>query len=330
MSSSRLSSVAVIGAGLAGLSLARRLTSAGVAVTVYDKGRVPGGRVATRRTDFGRLDHGAQYFTARDPAFVGLARGWEEAGVIARWQGHLVTLSGGRVDPAPTEERWVGVGGMSTIGRHLAEGLDVRTGVRIVRTERHTEGWILETEQERVGKGFDTLVVAVPPAQAVPLLGASPTLTALAASARMSPCWAVLLGFEAPLEVGFDGAFVSEGPLAWVARDASKPGRGGGETWVLHASPEWSQAQVELPADAVHEPLVAAFASLLAPLRVVPTAWQAHRWLYARPIEPLAAGRPFDTEAALAVCGDWCRGPRIEAACLSGLALADQLLAGEP
>ena len=60
---------AVIGAGLAGLRVAHRLAEAGAQVRVFEKARGAGGRMSTRRTDFGAFDHGAQYFTARDPRF---------------------------------------------------------------------------------------------------------------------------------------------------------------------------------------------------------------------------------------------------------------------
>lgn len=43
--------VAIIGAGMAGLSCARALVQAGVAVELFDKGRGPGGRMSTRRVE---------------------------------------------------------------------------------------------------------------------------------------------------------------------------------------------------------------------------------------------------------------------------------------
>ena len=49
--------IAIIGAGLAGLSAARALTAAGHTPVVFEKSRGLGGRLATRRTEFGPIDH---------------------------------------------------------------------------------------------------------------------------------------------------------------------------------------------------------------------------------------------------------------------------------
>ncbi|OYX00993.1 MAG: deoxyribodipyrimidine photolyase, partial [Caulobacter vibrioides] len=81
--------IAIIGAGMAGLSCAQALSAAGHAVQVLDKGRGPGGRMSTRRikTPQGQVsfDHGAQFFTVRDPEFAARAAAWQAAGVAAPW-----------------------------------------------------------------------------------------------------------------------------------------------------------------------------------------------------------------------------------------------------
>ena len=87
--------VAVIGAGLAGLHAARRLHDAGAEVRVFDKARGSGGRMSTRRTDFGAFDHGAQYFTARDPRFRAQVEKWVASGAAAPWPGKVVRLAEG-------------------------------------------------------------------------------------------------------------------------------------------------------------------------------------------------------------------------------------------
>src|SRR5690349_18625283 len=108
--------VAVIGAGLAGLALARFLTETGFPVKVFDKGRGPGGRMSTRRREEGTFDHGAQYFTARDPGFQRMVRTWEERGLVAQWRGRFGSLSHGTVTPETQGPvRYVGVPGMSAV-----------------------------------------------------------------------------------------------------------------------------------------------------------------------------------------------------------------------
>ena len=96
-------SVAIVGAGLAGLQCARELRERGIPVRLFDKGRRVGGRVCTRRMDSGaEFDHGAQYFTARGERFQQLVAEWVSRGVVAEWTGRLVQLTAGRTGPEPT------------------------------------------------------------------------------------------------------------------------------------------------------------------------------------------------------------------------------------
>ncbi|NOJ96580.1 NAD(P)-binding protein [Corallococcus coralloides] len=310
---------------MSGLVLARMLTGAGFGVRVLDKGRGPGGRLSTRRSvEGGAFDHGAQYFTARDPLFRALVDAWVADGVAAEWRGRIGTLTRGTVTPAKEAVRYVGVPGMSAVAKALADGLDVRTGVRVERVAREGQAWRLTSETgEDLGLA-EGVVVAVPAPQAVPLLAGAPALAAQAGTARMSPCWAVMARFDAPLAVDLEGAFVEDSPLSWVARDTSKPGRAAGERWVLHASPEFSAEHLEETPEAMASKLVEAFGQALGrDVRAVEAV--AHRWRYAMPASPLESSALYDAALGLGACGDWCAGPRVEGAFLSGVALARRI-----
>jgi hypothetical protein len=60
---------------------------------------------------------------------------------------------------------------------------------------------------------------------------------------------------------------------------------------------------------------------------VQPSYVVAHRWRYALPTQPLPDRCLFDGDSNMGACGDWCSGPRVEGAFLSGAALAEGLLA---
>jgi renalase len=327
--------ILVIGAGIAGLTAAARLQAGGHDVVVLDKGRVPGGRVGTRRVTGGagptgllQFDHGAQYFTARDACFADEVSRWAEAGIVKPWRGRLASFdSEGREAVEDGVTRWVGVPAMSTIGRHLAEGLDLRVSTRVQRLERDAAAgaWAATTVTGGTHGTFDAVVVALPAPEAVDLLAGAPALAAEAAAVQMHPCWAVLVAFDEPVAVRFDAAFVLHSPLGWIARDGSKPKRARVETWVLHASTAWSAAHLTQQPDSVGQFLLHAFADLVPAGLPIPVHLSAHRWRYAMADPPLARGVIADRRLRLAVCGDWCLGTRIESAFLSGLAAADAI-----
>jgi len=127
--------VAIVGAGIAGLSCATRLRAGGHLVALFDKGRGPGGRMATRRVDtpLGKVafDHGAQYVTARHPDFIAAMAAWEDAGVVARW-------------PAAGADAWVGTPGMNAIVKHLAATATVFWNHRVEQLRRTDAGWLLD------------------------------------------------------------------------------------------------------------------------------------------------------------------------------------------
>lgn len=325
--------IAIIGAGIAGLACARVLADSGVSVVVFEKSRGLGGRMATRRGDDWQCDHGAQYFTARDADFRAQVEVWQAAGVVARWEPAIRVLGEATSTfPGENPARYVGTPSMNAPARWLADGLTVHRETRIGKISRQAGGWQLTTTGgEPIDAVFSAVVLAIPPAQAVPLLqGHDDVLAAVADAQSMRPCWAVMAEYAEPPAAGADALFINSGPLRWAARDSSKPGRPAGQRWLLHANADWSQAQVETPPEAVAEALCAAFSALGAGPAIQA---RAHRWLYADAAQYRQDGHLWQASTGLGLCGDWLNGGKVEGAWLSGrglgLALLDTRSAGK-
>jgi predicted NAD/FAD-dependent oxidoreductase len=216
---------------------------------------------------------------------------------------------------------------MSALGRHLAEGLDLVTGVRIGGLTRAGHGWTLQGEDGTDHGHFDRVLLALPAPQAAPLLAEAPALQARAQAARMVACQALMLGFDAPLDLPFDGVRVADGPLAWIARDSTKPGRPPGERWVVHATPAHSADFLEEDQQATAARLLAAFQQVTG-VTATPGHAVAHHWRFARPADDRVTGprAVFDPTLNLGIAGDWLVGARVEAAWQSGAALAGRVL----
>ena len=318
--------VAVVGAGVAGLAAARRLVDRGHTVAVFERGRVAGGRVGTRVLQAIELpkglsgevafDHGAQYFTVRDDRFSLLAAEWERDKVIAKWTGRIVSFDGeGWEDLESETRRYAGTPGMSAIAAALAAGLDIA----------------YETKVESLPPlldDFDRVIIATPVERTRALVAHCPTLAGKISGVTMHPNWTVMAAFEERVAARFDAAFVHGSPLGWICRNTSKPKRNWKiDCWVLQATSAWSQAHFEDRPDDVGSFLMEAFEDLIP--AGLPRAFYAtvHRWRHAAADPPLAVGAIHDSDSRITLCGDWCRGSRIEDAYLSGLTAADGLTA---
>lgn len=312
--------VALVGAGIAGLSAATALRGHGHDVVVFERARGPGGRAATRRVDGIDMpkaargatlafDHGAQYFTVRDPRFQTVVDGWLRDRIVAKWEGRIVSFdSEGGEELTTTADRYVGIPGMSAIARAMADALEVRYEQRI-------------ESLDPLLREFDRVILAVTADQAKPLVAHIPELSTTLANVVSQPCWAVLAAFEERVPARFDGAFVHGSPLGWVARNQSKPKREWKvDTWVLHATTTWSLMHLDDDPEVVGSVLMEAFHDLIP--NGLPRAFYAtaHRWRLASVTPPLAVGAIHHEESRLTLCGDWCLGNRIEDAFLSGLA----------
>ena len=296
--------------------------------------------MATRRADDGlRFDHGAQYFTVRDPEFERYVQEWAAEGIVAAWDGRIVDLTNGQASPKQKlTPRFVGVPGMNAVCKQMATGLDIRFQTQVAPPRREGGVWRLHNEDGELLGEFDYVVTSAPAPQSAELLASAPDLQQLAQATTMSGCWAAMLSFSEPLQFTFDGAFVHESPLSWIARNDSKARRSSGEAtergdgrecWVLHASPDWTEQHIEEEADVVLPQLINAFWTAIGVRPRASSYATAHRWRYAIPLEPLQDRCLFDAQLLIGACGDWCNGPRVEGGFLSGISMADKLISHE-
>ena len=318
--------IAVIGAGISGLSCASVLQAAGVRASVLDKSDHPSGRMSTRRGDGWQCDHGAQYFTARDADFRLEVARWQRAGTASLWSPRMRVIERDRSEARESSvERFVGVPHMAAPVELLAAGLSSSMSTTVCALRRERDGWrVNSADRGWLAETFGAVLLALPAPQVVPLIRqAAPDLAELAGAVRMLGCWALMPRYDTQVDLPFDAAFVNHGPLRWLARDSSKAGRSGQETWVLHANTGWSEAHLDEEPGTVAAVLLEAFAALGAP---APKAWSAHRWRYADTARPLDEGCAWDARIGLGLCGDWIGGGKVEGAWLSGRALAHAVL----
>jgi renalase len=125
------STVAIVGAGIVGLSAARELRDRGWTVTILEKSADVGGRMATRTTDAMAFDHGVPCFDFNTSAFPDGAAIWRPA--VAQWGNKI----------------YVGTPNLKAPARTLATGLDIIYGQTVLGMARQTGGWALTLSNGR-------------------------------------------------------------------------------------------------------------------------------------------------------------------------------------
>ncbi len=314
--------ILIIGAGISGLLCATELQRAGIQVRLVDKGRGVGGRMATRRMGGGRLDHGAQFFTVRDPRFRSYVDEWLEAGVIREW-------FGGSDKPGDNHPRYCGIRGMTDAPKYLAKELEVVRSEKVVELSRELDTWIAQSETGAIFRARQ-LVITTPLPQALPLLDTSglnyadEDLEALRA-VRYEKGLATLCILDGPSGLPAPGGMKLEKhpPLCWIADNQMKGVSAEVPTLTLHADPSFSAEHWDSP-DEVRGPRMIEAARPLLQASVVDYA--CHRWGFTKPVNPWPGPCYHKSGLGLTLAGDSFGGARVEGAALSGLAAAARIL----
>jgi predicted NAD/FAD-dependent oxidoreductase len=338
---------AIIGAGLSGLSVARRLADQGLQVVIVEKSHGVGGRAATRRIQLPDgterpVDHGAQFFTARDPLFQSQVSAWLSRGICFEWATGFHTWDGNSLnlpDPKWEAPRYACHGGMSALGKNLAEGLQVVRNFTVTTVSVEDGEWVLHsntaTPMESVRA--KSLFCSAPVPQSLRLVGPHllPAERECLEGVTFGPCFAVMACYEnLPANPGWKGIQIrdDDSPLSWIALDSSRrdPNQRQG-TLVIHASPEFSSGETLSTPEGKEK----ATAKMLREAARILGEWAGrprhainHLWRYAIPLsEAMSEGfLRSESEIPLYLIGDGLQQGRVEGAWLSGFKAARDYL----
>jgi renalase len=328
--------IAVIGAGVAGLACARKLQQAGCRVVIFDKSRGLGGRLATRRLADNHADHGVCYLQPKGELFNQLLDELVNEQILRVWTNGIHRLStDGVLQPPPQVAPYYAAPlGATAIGKYLGRDLEILNSQAITAISPVSNGWQLSSADCQWQA--EQVVVAVPPAQALAIAGKvtdahsveqissvsfTSALTAIAVFPKNQQAAAVQLPWQ--------GIQCIDHPvLGWIGLDSSKQLDPSQPILVIQSSAAFAQQHFDAPDLAVIGEQLLALVAPLIPGLDSPEIVQVHRWGYAFAQNPLP-NLFVDAQAAapLYFCGDWCGGKRVESAFLSGLALAERIIA---
>lgn len=307
--------ITIVGAGLSGLVAARTLSSRGHSVVVLDKGRGVGGRLATRRIGEAVFDHGAQFFTVRDPRFQTLVDEWLAEGVVRVWCNGFGTEQDGF-------PRYVGSTGMTSIAKHLATGLEVRTSSLVFSVLPASDGGWTTTLDTGEAFASDAVILTAPIPQSFGFaFTGGVEFPEELRTIDYDRTLGLLVALDAPPAIPAPGAMQNPDDVFSFVGDNQAKGISPVPAVTFHANPQWSAEHWDTPHDEAEKLLRVAARSHLGGASVVASNFK--RWRFATP-QRNWPDRFWSNDAGnMIVAGDAFAGPRVEGAALSGLAAAD-------
>lgn len=304
-----LASVAVVGAGLSGLTCASELVSAGWSVDVFDKSGDIGGRLATRRRESLRWNHGAPFVQARSEAFTVFLKSQQAAGFA-----HPVRLPRGELG-------FRGLPDMREMLRGVSRQLSISTRFEVIGLRRDPVGWFLQSHDSAERGPFSAVVLALPGPQVRQLIEASSDgsfgdMVEQLAPVGMACNWSLLLSFDEEVPL------LDRLPLDYVVESITR--EADGLSYVVRFGAQWSSERIDMDRDDIVPVLLHTLASRAGSGEKLPRAASvsAHRWRFAETSQPLGEYCLWQPDLGIGACGDWCLGAYAEHAFLSGTAMA--------
>ncbi len=335
--------IGIIGAGLSGLTAGRLLAKAGHEVTIFEKSRGFGGRMATRYAgkDLGtKLDHGIPYFTAQTSEFRSFVAELIEKGIIRTWGRNFSAYDGENlINKNPNDSRdviYTSTNGMNKVGKYLSRWVDVKQESKvggltyIGKNRTKKRAWMINMTTSKAF-GFDAVIIALPAPQAYGILSTTiDEINTLKIVRRLDevnyrPSFSLMVGYEDIEQPDWQGIICNNSILDFVSNESSKRDNSVESTFVLHANAAFSRKHRDGDRDLVSREMLAEFSQFAGGWAASPVWHQLHFWRYSRP--QVQIKKPFfeleDKNAPLALIGDYYNGDGVESAYKSGYDLAN-------
>lgn len=320
--------IAIIGAGMAGLTVANKLKEF-ADVEVYEKSKGYGGRMATRYRNDYQFDHGAQFFIAKTPAFKEFLQPYIQQDVVARWDARFVEFTGNEVTYRRTwtneVPHYIATPSMSSLGKAMAKDVCVQLETHVNKIKKIGQEWQLTDRDGKILGSYEWVILAIPAKQVIELIPDVYEFSKEVAEKNMTACYSLMLGFKEPLSLEWDAALVKDANISWVSNNHSKPGRSSHYSLLIHSTNDWAEENIQLDNKAVIKFLIEETSHVIEQNVSIAEHIDLHRWRYANIQKQYGKKSFVDNTNRLAAIGDWCIKGRIESAFISGFDAANKL-----
>ena len=308
--------IAIIGAGISGLTIANKLKDI-AQVTIFEKSKGIGGRMSNRRHENYSFDHGAQFFTAKTAEFKDFCQNK----VIEVWKARFAEIDGSKIKRKwsfnESHPHFVGVPQMNSMCKLMAEGLNIKRGVKIDKIEFYNKKWQLTDENSQIFQDFDYLIISAPLEQTKELVKNYTDIIENMNLREMLPCFSLMIGLNKDFDFGFDAALVKNSIISWISSNRSKPKREGGFTLLVNSSNIWAQNNIDIHKSEVSKQLTLQLQKIINFKDSDIVHQNIHLWRYANAKFINGPLSLFEKNINLGICGDWLMSGRVEHAFLS-------------
>ena len=324
-----MTEIAIIGAGLSGLTAANILKKY-CPVTLFEKSRGVGGRMSMRKEGPYSFDHGAQFFKAKNDRFKLFIAPMIENHVIEPWNGRFVEIQNREIittlQGSGENTNYVGVPAMNAMANYLKNDLNIKLRTKIISISKNSGKWLLKDDKGNVSGDYDWVIFAVPPKQVLDIMPSSFSSYFKIASVKMNGCISMMLGFKKALHLEFDGAFVHDEDIRWISVNSSKPKRGNDFCMVVHSTNQWARDNMGAQPHRSINSLCYKTSHIIGYDVSNAEHKDLHLWRYANIEKQRGETSLIDLFQKLGVCGDWLIQSQVESAFISGFDLANKIV----
>jgi predicted NAD/FAD-dependent oxidoreductase len=321
------SKIAIIGSGMAGATLAYYLQNH-AQITVFEKSRGVGGRLATRYTDDFVFDHGAPFFRAKHTIFKDFIQNLVAKGIVKIWQGRFAEINSTKIerisqwDESPAH--FIGSPKMTSVCKFLLQHSTCHLQTKIEKIKKQNEHWEVFSENEYLGK-FDWVISTIPPAQALSIIPRNTIITPALEKVKMQGCFSLMIGNKEHIQSAFDMALVRNSDISWLSFNNTKHNSSKKQSIIALSTNNWADIHMEISDDEAKKHLLNKASEILQHDFNSTNYVALHKWRYANIKRQSGPDAYIDHNNRIAACGDWCKQGIVEAAYLSALYTCKQL-----
>ena len=322
-------SVAIIGAGLSGITLAN-LIKKKFDVEIFEKSRRVGGRMSTRKELPFIFDHGAQFFKIKTIEFLNFCSELFDQRIIRPWNFNLAYFEGNNLKKIRIIKKkhkyFVGVPDMNSIVKYLSKNCDVALNTKIEKVIKRGKKWYLYDQSKRLYGGYDWLILTLPGEQNLELIPKSLSFYSLVESIKMKAVFSVMIGMNESLNLKYDAALIENIDIAWLAINNSKPRRHCKHSLLVNSSFEYAAKNINSPKEKILKHLLCVTSRLIKYRLSNPSIVKIHKWRYVEAEKSPVENYYLNQNSQIAVCGDWFINSRVEGAFTSANHLSKKIL----